>query len=181
MSTRHPHPGECLAKWVRLLIQPAVDAAQNDPHANDVAHGHRGTATMPPGSNRVVAVIPQTPPRATPDRPFPWFLGAAGLVMTVIGTTLGALLAWFYYQSGTQCRGDWAGHVAVSYLILIVAPAAGVAMAHVGLHRARTVSRGSSGLAITAVVLAWCVLLVVAGVAGLFALMMILFSNGLPC
>jgi hypothetical protein len=129
----------------------------------------------------VEAVMTEMPPTVTADRAGSWFLSAAALVMTLIGTMLGALLAWFHYQSGTHCRDGWPVLVATSYLILIVPPVAGVATAHVGLHRARAVSQGSSGLEITAVVLAWCVLVVVAGVAGLFALMMILFANGLPC
>lgn len=149
---------------------------------NDAARGDRWRhGDDAAGSSWVEAVMTEMPPRVTADRARPRFLSAAALVMTVIGTILGALLAWFHYQSGTHCRDGWPVLVTTSYLILIVPPAAGVAMAHVGLHRASAVSRGSSALEITAVVLAWCALVVVAGVAGLFALMMILFTNGLPC
>lgn len=125
----------------------------------------------------------EMPRSVSPDRARPWPWSAVSLVMTVIGAILGALLAWLYFQSGTHCKDGWPELVAISYFILIVPPVIGVAMAHAGLHRGRAVRRGSSalGMEIVALTLAWCVLVVVAGVAGLFALMMILFTNGLPC
>lgn len=123
------------------------------------------------------------PRGVSPNRARPWPWSAASLVTTVIGTILGALLAWLYFESGTHCRDGWPELVAISYLILIVSPVIGVAMAHAGLHRGRAVRRGSSalGMEIAALALAWCVLVVVAGVVGFLALMMILFTNGLPC
>lgn len=112
-----------------------------------------------------------------------WFFSAASMIMTVIGPILGAFLAWHLFESGTQCRDGWPELVAVSYLVLIIPSAISVVLAHVGLHRARAGNRASPapGTGIVAVVLAWCVLVLVAGVAGVFALLMILFTNGLSC
>ncbi|MEU4161740.1 hypothetical protein [Actinoplanes sp. NPDC026670] len=99
--------------------------------------------------------------------------------MTVIGTAVSAPGAWLFYLSGTQCRDEWLGHVLGSYLLLIAAPATGVAVAHVA--RYRSAGRGYRGLEITAIVFGWCVFAIVAGVAGLFALVAILFADGLSC
>jgi MFS family permease len=109
------------------------------------------------------------------------YLSVAALVMTVIGTLLGALAAWLFYQSGTHCRDGWPTLIAVSYLLLIMAPVAGVVIAHIALHQARSTGQRASVWEIAAVATSWSVFAIVGGVAGIFALMMILFSNGLPC